>query len=79
MASLTDYFERKNEDAPRPKFTLGDRVFGRREKIPFVGSVLREIESVVMIQTDLPVVFEGEVCNIITVGRECVTRLQELA
>ena len=26
MASLTDYFERKNEDAPKPKFLYGDRV-----------------------------------------------------
>jgi hypothetical protein len=78
MASLTDYFARKNADAPRPKFTLGDRVFGRREKIPFVGSVLREIESLVMIQTDLPVVFEGEVCNILSVKQSDIIRLVEM-
>jgi hypothetical protein len=78
MASLTDYFARKNVDAPRPKFTLGDRVFGRREKIPFVGTVLREIESLVMIQTDLPVVFEGEVCNILSVKQSDIVRLVEM-
>lgn len=78
MASLTDYFARKNADAPPPKFTLGDRVFGRREKIPFVGTVLREIESLVMIQTDLPVVFEGQVCNILSVKQSDIIRLVEM-
>ena len=78
MASLTDYFERKNEDAPKPKFNYGDRVFGRKEKVPFIGTVQREIGSLVMILTDLPVVFEGQVCNILSVKQSDIERLVEM-
>ena len=78
MANLTDYFNRKNEDAPRPKFLYGDRVFGRKEKTPFIGTVQREVGSLVMILTDLPVVFEGEVCNILSVKQSDIVRLVEM-
>jgi len=78
MANLTDYFNRKNEDAPRPKFLYGDRVFGRKEKVPFIGTVQREVGSLVMILTDLPVVFEGEVCNILSVKQSDIVRLVEM-
>jgi hypothetical protein len=78
MPSLTDYFARKSADAPRPKFRYGDRVFGRREQVPFVGTVQREIGSMVMILIDLPVVFEEQVCNILTVKKSDIVRLVEM-
>jgi hypothetical protein len=78
MASLTDYFERKNEDAPKPKFLYGDRVFGRKERVPFMGTVQREIGTMVMILTDLPVPFEGQVCSVITVKQSDIERLVEM-
>lgn len=76
MASLTDYFEGKEQ--PKPKFLYGDRVFGRKEKIPFVGTVQREIGSMVMILTDLPVTFEGQVCNVLSVKQSDIIRLVEM-
>jgi len=76
MANLTDYFNRKEQ--PRPKFKYGERVFGRKEKMPFVGTVMREIESMVLIHTDLPVVMEGTICNVLTVKRTDIERLVEM-
>ena len=76
MANLTDYFNRKEQ--PRARFKYGDRVFGRREQVPFVGTVQREIGSMVMIHTDLPVLFEGQVCNIVSVKRSDIIKLVEM-
>jgi hypothetical protein len=76
MANLTDYFNRKEQ--PRARFQYGDRVFGRREQVPFVGTVQREVGSMVMILTDLPVMFEGEECNIVSVKRSDIIKLVEM-
>ena len=58
MASLADYFER---NAPKPKYFIGDRVFGYYNKIPFVGTVGNDRNKVggdpnpeVTIHLDLP-------------------------
>jgi hypothetical protein len=58
MASLTDYFAR---DAYKPKYFIGDRVFGYYNKIPFVGTVGNDRNKVggdpnpeVTIHLDLP-------------------------
>ena len=58
MASLAEYFER---NAPKPKYFIGDRVFGYYNKIPFVGSVGNDRNKVggdpnpeVTIHLDLP-------------------------
>jgi hypothetical protein len=75
MANLTDYFNRKEQ--PRARFKYGDRVFGRKEKTPFVGTVQREIGSMVMIHTDLPLQFEGNTINIVTAKRTDIIRLVE--
>lgn len=76
MANLTDYFNRKEQ--PRARFKYGDRVFGRKEKVPFIGTVQREVGALVMILTDLPVVFEGEVCNVLSVKQSDIIRLVEM-
>jgi len=66
MSSLTQYFERRDADLTKPRYNSGDRVFGHWNRIPFVGSVVREIAPLVMIQVDLPVKYEGTIHNIIT-------------
>ena len=76
MAGQTDYFN--NKEQPRAKFKYGDRVFGRKERVPFVGTVQREVGALVMILTDLPVVFEGNICNVLSVKQSDIIRLVEM-
>ena len=76
MANQTDYFN--NKEQPRAKFKYGDRVFGRKERVPFVGTVQREVGALVMILTDLPVVFEGNICNVLSVKQSDIIRLVEV-
>jgi hypothetical protein len=66
MSNLTQYFERRDADLPVPRYNSGDRVFGHWNRIPFVGTVVREIAPLAMIQVDLPIKYEGVVHNIIT-------------
>jgi hypothetical protein len=75
MSSLTQYFERRDADLTKPRYNSGDRVFGHWNKIPFVGSVVREIAPLVMIQVDLPVKYEGTIHNIITPKLKDIKRL----
>lgn len=75
MSSLTQYFERRDADLPRPKYNSGDRVSGHWNRIPFVGTVVREIAPLAMIQVDLPIKYEGAVHNIISPQLKDVKRL----
>ena len=76
MASLTDYF---NNKAYQPKYHIGDRVKGKWNKIPFVGSVgndtiINEEEGPrISIHLDLPIMFENKVHNIIIVKHKDIT------
>jgi hypothetical protein len=70
MGSLTDYFERIGY---KPKWYLGDRVFGHWNKIPFVGTVgndtvINNIEGPrITIHLDLPIKYKDQVHNVIVV------------
>jgi hypothetical protein len=69
MASYADYF---NEKAYKPKYELGDRVFGKWNKIPFVGSVgndrvVSDAGPEITIHLDLPILFQKKIHNIIIV------------
>lgn len=70
MGNQTDYFERIGY---KPKWYLGDRVFGYWNKIPFVGSVgndtvINEIEGPrISVHLDLPIKFDNKVYNVIIV------------
>ncbi len=69
MPSYTEYF---NANAYKPKYEIGDRVFGKWNKIPFVGSVgndrvVSEAGPEVTIHLDLPIKFDSKVHNIIIV------------
>ena len=77
MASLAEYFANRDADLPKEKFYIGDRVFGFWNKIPVAGSVLRDVEAEVMIQTDLPVKFENGHFTILKVPQKDVKLLKE--
>ena len=70
MGSQTDYFERIGY---RPRYFLGDRVFGHWNKIPFVGTVgndtlISEIEGPrITIHLDLPIKYQDTWHNVIVV------------
>jgi hypothetical protein len=68
MPSLSEYFK---ENRYQPKWFIGDRVEGKWNGIPFVGSVgndglVSELEGPkVSIHVDLPILYEGKIYNII--------------
>jgi hypothetical protein len=73
MGNQTDYFERIGY---WPTWFLGDRVFGKWNKIPFVGTVgndrkINERDGPeVTIHLDLPIKFRGHVHNFIIVRHQ---------
>lgn len=68
MASLEEYFKNNRYQS---KYAFGTRVFGRWNKIPFIGtiygdSVINEEQGPrLTIQLDLPIVYNKEVVTII--------------
>ena len=68
MASLAEYFE---QNRYKPKWFIGDRVEGKWNGIPFVGtvgndSVVNEHEGPkVSVFVDLPILYKGKIHNII--------------
>lgn len=79
MGNLADYFAR---NAYKPKYFLGDRVFGRWNKIPFIGTVgndtvISEIEGPrISIHLDLPIVLTGKMHTVIIVKHKDVKPLK---
>ena len=78
MASLTDYFLRRDADLPRPRYQYGDRVFARLGPVPLVGMVIREVQGTVLVHSDLPVRVEEQVRHIVSVPVKTVSRLVEI-
>ena len=70
MSNLTLYFERR---AYQPTWFIGDRVQGKWNRIPFVGTVgndtvISEIEGPrVSVHLELPIKYNKQVYNIIIV------------
>lgn len=81
MGTETDYFEKTR---PKPVWLIGDRVFGRWNDIPFIGTVavdhvVSEIEGPrVSIFLDLPVFFEDAWHRMVTLKQDQLTRLKPL-
>lgn len=75
MGNVADYFER---NAYKPKYFIGDRIFGRWNKIPFVGTVgndtlISEIEGPrITVHLDLPIKHDNKVHNILIVKHKDV-------
>jgi hypothetical protein len=76
--TLTSYFEDKAKELPKPKYQIGDRVFGRYENIPFIGSVLGDTNKRVKVQLDLSFKYNDKVVNFVEVEYNQISRLQEL-
>jgi len=80
MGTQTDYF---NERGYRGKYEIGQRVFGKWNKIPFIGSVgndrlINEINGPeVTIHLDLPIKYEDVVRNVIIVKHKDIKLLKE--
>ena len=78
MGTQTDYFDKIGY---KPKYWIGDRVFGHWNKIPFVGSVgndtlINEIEGPrISIHLDLPIKFNDKLYNIIIVKHRDIKKL----
>lgn len=81
MTSLSDYFAKHR---PQPVWQMGDRVFGRWNDIPFIGTVgndnmVSEQEGPrVSIFLDLPIKFEDKIYSIIFVKQKQIKRLKSL-
>jgi hypothetical protein len=79
MGNQTEYFERIGY---KPKYWIGDRVFGRWNKIPFIGTVGNDtvIDNTgprTSIHLDLPIKHEDTVRNIIIVTHKDISKLKE--
>jgi hypothetical protein len=78
MPNYAEYFA---NNRPKPVWFIGDRVFGRWNKIPFIGSVgndnmVSELEGPrVSIHLDLPIKYENKIHNVIFVKQKDIKRL----
>ena len=79
MANYAEYFER---NAYKPKYEIGDRVFGYYQKIPFIGSVGNdtvisdEVGPQISIHLDLPLKTKNGIHSIIIVKHKDIKRLK---
>jgi len=82
MSSLTEYFKKISY---KPKYFIGDRVFGYWNKIPFVGTVGNDRSKVggdpnpeVVVHTDLPIVFKDKQHSVIIVKHKDIKLLTQI-
>ena len=80
MGNLADYFDKI---AYKPKWFIGDRVYGKWNKIPFVGTVGNDscpdgVTPRVSVHLDLPVKYKDKVYNILFVEHKDIkSKLKE--
>jgi len=80
MGTQTDYFREKGY---KPKYYIGDRVFGKYKEVPFIGTVgndtmISEIEGPrISIHVDLPIRIDNVNHSVIIVKHKDVKRLTE--
>lgn len=78
MASLAEYFAKNRY---KSKYSIGDRVFGHWNKIPFIGSVgndtvINELEGPrITVHLDLPIKFQNKINNIVVVKHKDIKPL----
>ena len=80
MGNIADYFER---NAYSPKYQIGDRVFGKYNKIPFIGTVGNDtvIDSTgprISVHLDLPLKVGETVHRVLIVKHKDITKLKEM-
>ena len=77
MGNQTDYFERIGY---KPEYFIGDRVIGRWNQIPFVGTVgndtvINHVEGPrISVHLDLPIKFKNVVYSVIIVKHQDIKR-----
>lgn len=80
MPNYAEYFERERY---KPKYQIGDRVFGYYQKIPFIGSVGNdryisdERGAEITVQLDLPLKTKNDIHSIIIVKHKDIKRLKD--
>lgn len=77
MGSQTDYFERIGY---KPQYFIGDRVFGKWNKIPFIGTVgndrvVSNEGPEITIHLDLPIKYKDEVKTFIIVKHKDIKQI----
>ncbi len=80
MGNQTDYFDRIGYTG---KYQIGDRVFGRWNKIPFVGSVgndrvVSDAGPEITVHLDLPIIQNGKTHHILIVKHRDIKPLSVL-
>ena len=78
MASLKEYFEKRDANNPKPTYVYGDRIFARFNSIPLVGMVIRENveEKEVLVHADLPMIHNKEIRTVVWVPKKGIKRLK---
>lgn len=80
MGTLTDYFDKI---AYKPKYLIGDRVIGKWNKIPFIGTVgndtlVNENDGPrVSVHLDLPLKHKDKIHNILFVQHKDIKPLKK--
>jgi len=80
MANLTEWFQQR---AYKPKYLIGDRVFGRWNKIPFVGTVgndtiVSDLEGPrISIHLDLPIKYKDKIHSVLIVKHKDIKLLKD--
>jgi hypothetical protein len=74
--------EQFNERGYKPKYFIGDRVFGYWNEIPFVGSVgndrkINDSGPEITIHLDLPIKYNDEIKRIVIVKHKDIAKLKE--
>jgi hypothetical protein len=78
MGNQTDYF---NRIGYKPKYFIGDRVYGKWNKIPFIGTigndtVISEIEGPrISVHLDLPIKVADKVHNFVIVKHKDIKQI----
>jgi hypothetical protein len=81
MGSLAEYFERISY---KPTWFIGDRVFGKWNKIPFIGTVGNDTDKIgdegprVTVHVDLPIMLQGKAHTVIIVKPKELKRLMSM-
>lgn len=81
MGNLADYFDRI---AYKPKWFIGDRIYGKWNKIPFIGTVGNDscvdgVTPKVSVHLDLPIKYKDKVHTILFVEHKDIkSKLKEI-
>ena len=77
--TLAEWFAKRDEGKPKPKWVYGDRVSGKVGKVLVLGMVVRENydpeEKTVLMHLDLPVKVDGEYRSVLYVPAKGMKKL----